>query len=51
MEFQKDKEQNYEIWKTAELSRSFLEGVRGTIPLAVEQIDVLFGGVKGNDNS
>ncbi|NJP20133.1 MAG: methyltransferase domain-containing protein [Hydrococcus sp. CRU_1_1] len=33
--------QNYEIWKKAELSKTFLEGVRGAIPLAVEQIDIL----------
>jgi tRNA (cmo5U34)-methyltransferase len=32
---------NYEIWKTPELSKSFLEGVRSAIPLAAEQIDVL----------
>jgi ubiquinone/menaquinone biosynthesis C-methylase UbiE len=32
---------NYQVWKTAELSRNFLEGVRGAIPLASEQIEVL----------
>jgi tRNA (cmo5U34)-methyltransferase len=31
----------YEIWKTNELSETFLKGVRGAIPLATEQIDVL----------
>ncbi|MCU0536962.1 MAG: class I SAM-dependent methyltransferase [Hydrococcus sp. Prado102] len=41
MASQKDKEQNYEIWKTADLSKIYLEGVRGAIPLAVEQIDIL----------
>ena len=35
------KERNYTIWKTAELSKTFLEGVRGAIPLAAEQIDCL----------
>ena len=33
--------QTYEVWKTAELSKAFLEGVRGAIPLAAEQIDIL----------
>lgn len=36
-----DSPKNYEIWKTAELSQTFLEGVRGAIPLAGEQIDIL----------
>jgi hypothetical protein len=26
--------ENYEVWKAAELSKTFLEGVRGAIPLA-----------------
>lgn len=30
-----------EIWKTQELSITFLEGVRGAIPLAAEQIDIM----------
>lgn len=33
--------QPYEVWKTAELSQAFLEGVRGAIPLAAEQIDIV----------
>jgi tRNA (cmo5U34)-methyltransferase len=41
MENPQKQEQNYEIWKTAKLSKTFLEGVRGAIPLAVEQIDIL----------
>ncbi|OKH19828.1 methyltransferase type 12 [Hydrococcus rivularis NIES-593] len=34
-------DKNYEVWKNAELSKAFLEGVRGAIPLAAEQIDML----------
>lgn len=30
-----------QIWKTEALSKTFLEGVRGAIPLASEQIDVM----------
>lgn len=30
-----------EVWKTEELAKTFLEGVRGAIPLAAEQIDVM----------
>ncbi|MGB3513111.1 MAG: class I SAM-dependent methyltransferase [Microcoleaceae cyanobacterium] len=33
--------QNYQVWETPELSQTFLEGVRGAIPLASEQIDVM----------
>lgn len=33
--------QNYQVWQKAELSQTFLEGVRGAIPLASEQIDVM----------
>lgn len=33
--------QNYQVWQKAELSQTFLEGVRGAIPLAAEQIDVI----------
>jgi ubiquinone/menaquinone biosynthesis C-methylase UbiE len=29
------------IWQSAELTRSYLEGVRGAIPLAAEQLDLL----------
>jgi ubiquinone/menaquinone biosynthesis C-methylase UbiE len=38
--------QNYQVWKTQQLSRNFLEGVRGAIPLASEQIDVLLRIIK-----
>lgn len=30
-----------EVWKSNELARTFLEGVRGAIPLAQEQIDIM----------
>ncbi|MEC4991571.1 MAG: class I SAM-dependent methyltransferase [Oscillatoria sp. PMC 1068.18] len=33
--------QNYQIWQTEETSKKFLEGVRGAIPLATEQIEIL----------
>lgn len=33
--------QKYQVWQNAELSKTFLEGVRGAIPLAAEQIDCL----------
>jgi ubiquinone/menaquinone biosynthesis C-methylase UbiE len=33
--------QKYQVWQSAELSKTFLEGVRGAIPLAAEQIDCL----------
>lgn len=29
------------VWQNPELARTFLEGVRGSIPLAVEQIDII----------
>jgi ubiquinone/menaquinone biosynthesis C-methylase UbiE len=29
------------VWQSAELTRSYLDGVRGAIPLAAEQLDVL----------
>lgn len=35
-----------EIWKTEELSKTFIEGVRGAIPLAAEQIDVMLRVIK-----
>ena len=35
-----------EIWKTEEISKTFLEGVRGAIPLAAEQIDVMLRMIK-----
>jgi tRNA (cmo5U34)-methyltransferase len=34
-------ENTYKIWQSSELSRTYLEGVRGAIPLAAEQIDIL----------
>jgi ubiquinone/menaquinone biosynthesis C-methylase UbiE len=33
--------QKYHVWQSAQLSKTFLEGVRGAIPLAAEQIDCL----------
>lgn len=41
MESEISQNRSYEIWKTAELSKTYLEGVRGAIPLAAEQIDCL----------
>lgn len=32
---------NDQVWQTEEVARNFLEGVRGAIPLATEQIDCL----------
>jgi tRNA (cmo5U34)-methyltransferase len=32
---------NYEVWKDKELARKFLTGVRGAIPLANEQIEIM----------
>jgi ubiquinone/menaquinone biosynthesis C-methylase UbiE len=37
---------NYQVWKTAELSRNFLDGVRGAIPLAGEQIEIMLRIIK-----
>jgi SAM-dependent methyltransferase len=37
---------DYQIWKNAQLSQTFLEGVRGAIPLAGEQIDVILRIIK-----
>jgi tRNA (cmo5U34)-methyltransferase len=34
-------QRNDVIWKSAEVSKDFLEGMRGAIPLAAEQIDVM----------
>jgi SAM-dependent methyltransferase len=31
----------YEVWKNSELAHNFLTGVRGAVPLAGEQIDIL----------
>lgn len=39
-------EKDYQVWKTAELSRNFLDGVRGAIPLAAEQIEILLRIIK-----
>lgn len=32
---------NYQVWKTAELSQKYLSGVRSAIPLATEQIEII----------
>lgn len=29
------------VWQQAELSKSFLEGVRGAIPLAAQQLEIV----------
>ncbi|MEA5511159.1 class I SAM-dependent methyltransferase [Crocosphaera sp. UHCC 0190] len=34
-------QETYKVWEKAELSKSFLEGVRGAIPLAAEQIEII----------
>ncbi|ACK67514.1 Methyltransferase type 12 [Rippkaea orientalis PCC 8801] len=32
---------DYKVWQNSDISKTFLEGVRGAIPLAKEQIDVM----------
>ncbi|MGD1713500.1 hypothetical protein [Dapis sp. BLCC M172] len=32
---------NYQVWKTAELSQKYLSGVRSAIPLAIEEIEII----------
>ncbi len=32
---------NYQVWKTAELSQKYISGVRSAIPLATEQIEII----------
>jgi tRNA (cmo5U34)-methyltransferase len=36
-----ERDKNYQVWQANETAKAFLEGVRGAIPLAQEQIDVL----------
>lgn len=36
-----------QAWKTPELANKFLSGVRGAIPLANEQIEVMIRLIKG----
>ncbi len=32
---------NYQVWKTTELSQKYLSGVKSVIPLATEQIEII----------
>ncbi|MGK7946688.1 MAG: class I SAM-dependent methyltransferase [Microcystaceae cyanobacterium] len=41
-----NQESAYQVWKTTEVSQTFLTGVRGAIPLAAEQIDVILRLIK-----
>ncbi|MGK7932600.1 MAG: class I SAM-dependent methyltransferase [Microcystaceae cyanobacterium] len=41
-----NQETAYQVWKTTEVSQTFLTGVRGAIPLASEQIDVILRLIK-----
>src|SRR5512139_386621 len=38
-----------DVWKSASLVRTYLEGVRGAIPLAAEQIDVVLRLIAARD--
>jgi tRNA (cmo5U34)-methyltransferase len=42
-------EKNYEVWKTKSLAERYLTGVRGAIPLAKEQFDVMLRIIKLNN--
>lgn len=44
-------EKNYEVWKTKILAERYLNGVRGAIPLAKEQFDVIRRLIKLNNKS
>ncbi|MGH9390988.1 MAG: class I SAM-dependent methyltransferase [Vicinamibacteria bacterium] len=39
------------VWKSASLARNFLEGVRGGIPLAAEQVDVMLRLIEARDGA
>jgi|GEM_PF-126375 len=41
VEYRIPKSDRYKIWQSQELSKSYLEGVRGAIPLAAEQIEII----------
>lgn len=41
MTLDKQQAQDYKVWESEELAANFLAGVRGAVPLAGEQIDVL----------
>lgn len=41
VEYQIPKRDRYKIWQRQDLSQSYLEGVRGAIPLATEQIEII----------
>lgn len=38
----------YEVWKSTELAEKYLSGIRGAIPLAKEQLDILLRLIGGN---
>lgn len=44
-------EKNYEVWKTKILAERYLNGVRGAVPLAKEQFDVILRLIKLNSKS
>ncbi len=46
MQQQSSQEKAYKVWQSAELAQTFLRGVRGAIPLAAEQIDVILRLIK-----
>jgi tRNA (cmo5U34)-methyltransferase len=41
-------EMSYEVWKTKSLAEKYLDGVRGAIPLAKEQFDIMLRLIKMN---
>jgi tRNA (cmo5U34)-methyltransferase len=44
-------ETNYEVWKTKSLSERYLTGIRGAVPLAKEQFDVILKLIKLNNRT
>lgn len=42
-------EANYEVWKTKSLAERYLTGVRGAVPMAKEQFDVILRLIKMNN--
>jgi tRNA (cmo5U34)-methyltransferase len=44
-------EKNYKVWETKSLTEKYLSGVRGAIPLAKEQFDVILRLIKLNNKS
>ncbi|MDY7012976.1 MAG: class I SAM-dependent methyltransferase [Cyanobacteriota bacterium] len=45
-----NQQDRYQIWKSEDLSRTYLEGVRGAIPLAAEQIEMLLRTIRSTQN-